>query len=126
MSAGTLRSISVAVLAAAIVNTGFSSTVHAGIVDTGSMVQSARSVDMDAIRTQLQRAEVREELARLGVDETALDARIQNLSDSELALLSQKMQEAPAGGNLLALVGAVFVVLLVLEWVGVIDIFKKR
>lgn len=126
MSAGTLRSISVAVLAAAIVNTGISSTVHAGIIDTGSMVQTARSVDLDSIRAQLQRAEVREELARLGVDETALEARLQNLSDSELAMLSKQMQDAPAGGNLLALVGAVFVVLLVLEWVGVIDIFKKR
>lgn len=126
MSAGTLRSISVAVLAAAIVNTGISSTVHASIIDTGSMVQTARSVDLDSIRAQLQRAEVREELARLGVDETALEARLQNLSDSELAMLSKQMQDAPAGGNLLALVGAVFVVLLVLEWVGVIDIFKKR
>jgi diacylglycerol kinase len=126
MSAGTLRSISVAVLAAAIVNTSISSTVHASIIDTGSMVQTARSVDLDSIRAQLQRAEVREELARLGVDETALEARLQNLSDSELAMLSKQMQDAPAGGNLLALVGAVFVVLLVLEWVGVIDIFKKR
>jgi hypothetical protein len=34
------------------------------------------------------------------------------------------MQGAPAGGDVLALVGAVFVVLLILELVGVIDIFK--
>lgn len=126
MSAGILRSFSVAVLASAIVNTGISSTVHAGIIDTSAMVQTARSVDLNSIRAQLQRAEVRAELAHLGVDEAALDARLQNLSDSELALLSKQMQDAPAGGNLLALVGAVFVVLLVLEWVGVIDIFKKR
>jgi hypothetical protein len=31
----------------------------------------------------------------------------------------------PAGGSLLGLIGAVFVVLLILEVTGVIDIFKK-
>lgn len=126
MSSGILRSITVAVLAAAIVNTGTSSVALAGIVDTGTMVQSARGADLDAIRAQLQRAEVRAELARLGVDEAALDARIGRLSDSELAQLSGTLQQAPAGGDILALIGAVFVVLMVLEWVGVIDIFKRR
>jgi hypothetical protein len=37
------------------------------------------------------------------------------------------MQEAPAGGDgLIAVVGLVFVVLLILELVGVIDIFKRN
>ena len=36
------------------------------------------------------------------------------------------LRSAPAGGDILALIGAVFVVLLVLELTGVIDIFKKR
>ena len=35
------------------------------------------------------------------------------------------MRNAPAGGDALALIGAVFVILLILELTGVIDIFKK-
>jgi hypothetical protein len=35
------------------------------------------------------------------------------------------MQDAPAGGDVLVVLGVVFLVLLVLELVGVIDIFKK-
>ena len=35
------------------------------------------------------------------------------------------MDQVPAGGDFLVLVGAVFVVLIILELVGVIDIFKK-
>jgi hypothetical protein len=36
------------------------------------------------------------------------------------------MQEAPAGGDaLLAIIGLTFVVLLILELVGIIDIFKR-
>ena len=39
--------------------------------------------------------------------------------------MAKKMQDAPAGGDVLVLVGAVFVVLLILELTGVTDIFKK-
>ena len=35
-------------------------------------------------------------------------------------------EQLPAGGDILALIGVVFVVLLILELVGVIDIFKKQ
>jgi hypothetical protein len=124
MTAAKLRSPLVAVLALAIVNVGTPGIAHAGILGTEALVQSGRGADIDAIRAQLQRDDVRAELARMGVDEAALDARLAKLSDSELAQLSRQMKEAPAGG-VLALIGAVFVVLLVLEWVGVIDIFKK-
>jgi hypothetical protein len=119
------RSTTVAVLAFAVVNLGVASTAQAGIVDTQAMVRTDRDVHLAVIQAQLNRADVRVELAQLGVDETAIDQRVANLSDSELASLSKQMQDAPAGGEILVLVGAVFVVLLILEWVGVIDIFKK-
>jgi len=47
------------------------------------------------------------------------------LTDSELRTLAGKIAEAPAGADALAVIGIVFVVLLILEMVGVIDIFKK-
>lgn len=36
-----------------------------------------------------------------------------------------QVDRLPAGGSALAVIGVVFVVLLILELVGVIDIFKK-
>ena len=41
-----------------------------------------------------------------------------------LAELARNIDSAPAGGSALGVVGAVFVVLLILEAVGVTDIFK--
>jgi hypothetical protein len=62
----------------------------------------------------------------MGVDATAVDTRIASLSDSELQQMATEMQKAPAGGDaLLAVVGLVFVVLMILEFTGVIDIFKR-
>jgi hypothetical protein len=80
---------------------------------------------MASIRTQLQREDVQAQMQKMGVDATVVDARLATLSDSELRDLSDQMQKAPAGGDVLVLIGAVFVVLLILELVGVIDIFKK-
>jgi hypothetical protein len=64
-------------------------------------------------------------MQKMGVDASSIDARVASLSDRELHQLASDMQSAPAGGDILALVGAVFIVLLILELVGVIDIFKK-
>jgi len=125
MKSSTWRSSTVAVLALAVGNLGFVSNAQAGIAGTEAMVSTERGAQLAAIQTQLNRADIKAEFARLGVDAAAIDQRVANLSDSELTQLSQRLQDAPAGGDVLIIIGAVFVVLLILELVGVIDIFKK-
>ena len=61
----------------------------------------------------------------LGVDPAKVESRVAALTDGELRALADKVNDAPAGGDALAVVGIVFIVLLILEAVGVIDIFKK-
>jgi hypothetical protein len=119
------RKSAIAILSVAIVNMGFVGAASAAIVDTGTLIAPSRDTDLSAVRAQLERSDVREQMQKMGVDATAVDARIASLSDRELHQLATDMQSAPAGGDVLALVGAVFVVLLILELVGVIDIFKK-
>ena len=52
--------------------------------------------------------------------------RAATLSDAELAQVAEQMQTLPAGGDsLFAVIGIVFLVLLILELTGVIDIFKR-
>jgi hypothetical protein len=62
---------------------------------------------------------------RLGVDPVAATGRVASLSDQELSRVSGQIDQLPAGGDILAVIGIVFVVLLILELTGVIDIFKK-
>jgi hypothetical protein len=126
MTRSKLRSALVAVISVAILNTGGIQAAQAGIVDTGAMVQTARDTNLTVIQTQLARDEVRAQLDSYGVDADAIDARLATLSDREIASLAKRMQDAPAGGDgLIVVVGLVFVVLLILELVGVIDIFKR-
>lgn len=108
---------------------GFSQTAGAGIISTGIAVETAaadeRAARLERIETVLAREEVRERLVEWGVDPADASARIAALSDAELATIAERLDEAPAGGDALALIGAVFLVLLILELVGVTDIFKR-
>jgi hypothetical protein len=120
------RKCAIGVLTVALVNTGMMSAASAAIVDTSDIVTTDRAADLASVRAHLDRAEVRAQMEQMGVDAAAVDKRIAALNDRELHQLAADMRNAPAGGDALALIGAIFVVLLILELVGVIDIFKKK
>jgi hypothetical protein len=125
MKRSTWRNCAVSVVSVAVLNMGMVSAASAAIVDTSAIVVTDRATDLDAIHARMERAEVRAQMEKLGVDAAAVRERIAALSDHEVRQLAADMRNAPAGGDALALVGAVFVILLILELVGVIDIFKK-
>jgi hypothetical protein len=120
------RQCAVGVLSVTLVNMGMVSAASAAIVQTSDIVATDRAADLGAIRARLDRTEVRAQMEKMGVDASAVDQRIAALSDQELHQLAVDMRNAPAGGDALALIGAVFVILLILELVGVIDVFKKK
>jgi hypothetical protein len=113
-------------LCLAILNLGSPLVAHAGLVGTLQAVESnTRADDIAAVNGALAKAEVREQMAALGVSPADIDARVARLTDSELHTLADRMQQMPAGGDALAIIGIVFLVLLILEAVGITDIFKK-
>jgi hypothetical protein len=116
----------VCALCLAILNLSSPSVAQAGLVGTLQAVEShTRAQDLATVNAALARDEVRAKFIELGVNPTTVDARVAALTDSELRTLADRMDAMPAGGDFLAIVGLVFVVLMILEFVGVIDIFKK-
>ena len=110
----------------AVLNLGSPMVAQAGIVGTLQAVQaSTRATDLATVDAALARAEVRAQFVALGVAPEQVEARVAALTDAELRTLAGQMAELPAGGDALAVIGIVFLVLLILEAVGVIDIFKK-
>ena len=99
---------------------------EAQIIGTLAAVDSQqRDRDLTTVNNALAREEVRQQMVQMGVDASQLDARIAAMTDSELRSLARDIDSMPAGGDALAVIGVVFLVLLILEAVGVIDIFKK-
>jgi hypothetical protein len=97
----------------------------AGIVGTEQLVtREGRTVAIDKIETILAGEAVATQLKAWGVAPEAVSARLAALSDVEVQQLATSMESDPAGG-ILALIGLVFVVLLILELTGVTHIFTK-
>jgi hypothetical protein len=111
----------------ALLNLGSPPVAQAALVATSQAVAAAdaRTADLALVNSTLAREQVRQQLSALGVDPAAVDARVARLTDSELRSLADRMEQMPAGGDALAVIGIVFVILIILELVGVIDIFKK-
>ena len=113
-------------LSGSLVCAGFSTGVAAAVIDTQQAVtMQAREQRVAAASATLAREDVRSAMIALGVDPRQAQLRVASLSDAELTRLEGQLQQLPAGGTALGLVGAVFLVLLLLEITGVVDIFKK-
>ena len=114
------------VMCLALLNLGSPLVAQAGMVSTLQAVEvSTRVQDLATVNAALARDEVRAQFASLGVAPAQVESRVAALTDSELRTLAGQMAEMPAGADALAVIGIVFLVLLILEAVGVIDVFKK-
>lgn len=89
--------------------------------DAPVQVEDARA----RVLASIQRAEVRDQLLDLGVTPEVVERRLDQLSDAELARLDQQMARLPAGAGVVELVGVVFIVLIILELVGITNIFNS-
>ena len=95
-------------------------------IGTDTLVQlNQRGELLSRIQMQLASDDVRAQFLERGVSPDEVDARIAALSTEELQTLSMQLDELPAGGSLLAVIGVVFGVLLILEMVGVTNVFTK-
>ncbi|MBN7795455.1 PA2779 family protein [Parahaliea mediterranea] len=104
--------------------TTFSSAQAAVFSTADYLSQADHGTHLARVEAALARDDVRQQLVALGVSPAQAEARIAALSPAELQQLNARMDEMPAGG-ILGLIGAVFIVLLILEIVGVTDVFSK-
>jgi len=120
------RRACVAVVSMSLISLGMQAPAAASVVGTSDAIAAAQGGNPRAVvDATLARADVRAKLADMGVDPAAIQGRLGALSDDEVATLAGQIEQAPAGGDALAVIGVVFLVLIILEVVGVIDIFKK-
>jgi hypothetical protein len=98
---------------------------QATIIDTRTILAAQADSPQADVQAFLARGEVREQLIALGVDPDDASGRVAALTGQEIGLLQNHINDLPAGSSALALLGAVFLVLIILELVGVTNIFSK-
>lgn len=105
---------------------GLPAITLAAPIGTDTLVQlEQRGEILSRVQKQLARDDVRAQFLAHAVSPKEVDARIAALSTEELQLLAARLDELPAGGSVFALIGVVFVVLLILEVTGVTNIFTR-
>lgn len=114
------------VLSGALVWAGLFTQASAAVIGTGeALSHEARADRIELIQSQLARDDLHKAMTRLGVDPVEARSRVESLSDNELLAVQEQLDTLPAGGDFFALVGVVFIVLIILELVGVTNIFTK-
>ncbi|MEQ8802677.1 PA2779 family protein [Haliea sp.] len=101
-------------------------TAQAAVIGNAEhFAQQHRSEQLAAIDAVLAREVVQQQMVAMGVSHTDAMERIGALSDAELQQLALNLDTLPAGASALGVLGALFLVLLVLEILGVTNVFTK-
>tara|TARA_R110002110_G_scaffold240244_1_gene456395 strand:- start:42707 stop:43081 length:375 start_codon:yes stop_codon:yes gene_type:complete len=101
-------------------------TAQAAVIGNAEhFAQQHRSEQLAAIDAVLAREVVQQQMVAMGVSHADAMERIGALSDAELQQLALNLDTLPAGASALGVLGALFLVLLVLEIVGVTNVFTK-
>jgi hypothetical protein len=103
---------------------GLPMTAHAGMVSTDEItVAGAAGTNRDRVNTFLAREDVNQALQAQGVSPQAAAERVKAMSDPEIAQLAGRIDQAPAGGEVLGILFSIFIILLVTDILGFTKVF---
>jgi hypothetical protein len=99
-------------------------SAQAAIVTTSdTLSQDAAATNRDKVNSFLARADVRTGLQNQGLNAADASERVRAMSDQEVAQLAGRIDQAPAGGEILGLLFTVFIILLVTDILGLTKVF---
>jgi len=119
----TARSLVAAVAATTLLAVAVPMPARAALVDSAAMLHPGASAAHERIAAFLAREDVRAALVREGVDPAQARLRAAALTDSQAADLAGRIDQVPAGGDVLGLLFTVFVILLVTDILGLTKVF---
>ena len=113
-----------ALLAVSILFVSVQPAVNAAIVSTSDLVATEQSkIGREYLLNSLEREEVRTALTSQGVDLEMAKQRVSSMTDEEVRVLNQKIDEMPAGGGVVATVVIIFLVLIITDIIGWTDVY---
>lgn len=124
IQSGLKKSVSI-VLSAILLWSGLLvSGANAAVVSTSDILHEQQQFDSkQAVKSFVDRADVKQQLVELGVSPADVDARIDSMTSAELAELNANLQDAPAGAGLVGVALTVFIVFVITDVIGATDIF---
>ena len=87
------------------------------------LAEQQKQVDRQQLLSMLDDQGVQDKLQAMGVDRSQVEARINSLTNSELAQFNQQLQDAPAGG-ILGIIVLFLVIFIITDMLCATDIFS--
>ena len=99
-------------------------TAQASLIGTEAVINATQAQqNRERLHELLNREDVKSQLVARGVDPSQVQARVDSLTDQEVQTLATKMDQMPAGGDVLGVLVFLFLVLLVTDILGFTNIF---
>ena len=103
---------------------GLPLSAGAAVISTEeSLATPASAAQRERVSSFLQPADVQQALQAHGVANDSAVQRVQAMSDAEVAQLADRIDQAPAGGDILGVLFTIFIVLLVTDILGLTKVF---
>lgn len=96
---------------------------NAGMIATSTLTAAQTQADRARVEAFMQREDVQQQMQAMGVDADQAKERIASLSDEEVSRIAGKLDQMPAGGDVLGVLFAVFIILLITDILGLTKIF---
>jgi len=115
------------ILLMSLVMSSLNNVAFARVITTEAALAIQQQEDsIERVGRFLMREDVQAALVRMGVDQSQAIERVQALTPSELAQLERHLNELPAGGTgVIEVLGIVVIVLIILELLGVTNVFTR-
>ena len=118
------KRLTASVLIASTALLGMPLVAQAGMVSSEQSFASQSQTDARAkVNALLAREEVRAGLAERGLSTELAQDRVKAMTDDEVATLAGRINQAPAGGDILGVLFTVFIVLLVTDILGLTKVY---
>ena len=99
-------------------------TAQATLITTDQVAGIQTSVqDRERVRAFFDREDVQAQLQAKGVNSESAKARVDSMTDSEIASINGHLDNLPAGGDIVGALVFIFIVLLITDLLGLTKVF---
>ena len=120
----TFKRLTASILIASTAMLGMPMVAQAGIVSSEQSFAPQTQTDARAkVNAVLAREDVRAGLAERGLSAELAQDRVKAMTDEEVATLAGRIDQAPAGGDILGVLFTVFIILLITDILGLTKVY---
>ena len=97
---------------------------HAAMVTNNQVIDQLQvTSEKQSLLQTIRRTDIQQQLLAMGVSVAHVEARVNMMTQEEIAQLNQQIEDLPVGGDILGVLLIIFIVFVITDVIGATDIF---